>query len=104
MDVEKTIEFLLNNQAKHDVWHAQANERLTRLEAVTERLADNVERLDETMLLLAESGIAAQKRIDKLVETIDKFGVRMDQFGARMDQLVGAVGVIATRLPPPPAG
>ena len=98
MNVEKTIEFLLDGQAKHDV-------RIAQLMTVVEKLAHNVVRLDETMLLLAESGIAAQKRIDKLGETVDRFGVRMDQLGVRVDKLVGAVGVIATRLPPPqPAG
>ena len=57
MDVEKTIEFLLSNQAKHD-------ERLTRLETVVgslagsvDKLADNIERLDEAMVTLAESGV-----------------------------------------------
>ncbi len=86
MNVEKTIEFLLDSQAKHEV-------KLARLEAVVEKLADNVVRLDEVMVILAESGIAAQKRIDQL-------GVRMDQLGERFDLLVSAVGVIAARLPP----
>lgn len=79
MNVEKTIEFLLDSQAKHEV-------KLARLEAVVEKLADNVVRLDEVMVILAESGIAAQKRIDQL--------------GERFDLLVSAVGVIAARLPP----
>ena len=90
MDVEKNIECLLNNQAKHDTWHAQANERLTRIEAVLGMLANNVERLDETMVTLAESGIATNRLIDKL--------------GERVDQFVSAVGVIASRLTPPPHG
>ena len=35
MDVEKTIEFLLNNQAKHDKMHAQANERMVKIEPLS---------------------------------------------------------------------
>lgn len=86
MDVEKTIEFLLSNQAKHD-------ERLTRLEIVVislagsmEKPADNVERLDEAMVSLAESGIKADQRVDKL--------------GHRVGQLVSAVGALVRQQPP----
>jgi hypothetical protein len=87
MDVERTIEFLLSNQAKHD-------ERLTRLETVVgslagsvEKLADNLVRLDGAMVMLAESGVQTNQRIDTL--------------GMRVDQLVSAVGVIVRQQPPP---
>jgi hypothetical protein len=90
MDVEKTIEFLLNNQAKHD-------ERLTRLETVVgslagsvDKLADNLERLDEAMVTLAESGVQTNRRIDQL--------------GMRVDQLVSAVGMMIERQSPPNFG
>jgi methyl-accepting chemotaxis protein len=102
MDVEKTIEFLLNNQAKHD-------ERLSRLETVVgtlagsvgslagslgslagsvDKLADNIERLDEAMVTLAESGVQTNRRIDQL--------------GMRVDQLVSAMGAMMQRPSPPP--
>ena len=88
MNVEKTIEFLSRNQAKHD-------ERLTRLETVVgslagsvEKLADNVERLDEAMVTLAESGVQTNQRIDQL--------------GVRVDQLVGAMGALIQRQAPQP--
>jgi ribosomal protein L1 len=86
VDVEKTIEFLLNNQAKHD-------ERLTRLEMVVgslagsvEKLADNVERLDEAMVTLIESGVKTNERIDQL--------------GIRVDQMVSAMGALIRQQPP----
>ena len=71
MDVEKTIEFLSSNQAKHD-------ERLGRLESVVttlaastmslsgtveqltttvELLADNIGRVDDALVSLAESEV-----------------------------------------------
>ena len=88
MDVEKTIEFLLSNQAKHD-------ERLTRLETVVgslagsvDKLADNGERLDEAMVTLAESGVQTNRRIGQL--------------GMRVDQLVSAMGAMMQRPSPPP--
>ena len=88
MDVEKTIEFLLSNQAKHD-------ERLTRLETVVgtlagnvDKLAGNIERLDEAMVTLAESGVQTNRRIDQL--------------GMRVDHLVSAMGAMIERPSPPP--
>jgi hypothetical protein len=88
VDVEKTIEYLVSNQAKHD-------ERLTRLETVVgslagtvEKLADNVGRLDEAMVSLAESGIQTNQRINQL--------------GVRVDQLVSAVGTMIQPQPPQP--
>jgi methyl-accepting chemotaxis protein len=92
MDVERTVEFLLSNRAKHD-------ERLTRLETVVgslagsvnslagsvEKLADNVERLDGAMVMLAESGVQTNRRIDTL--------------GMRVDQLVSAMGEIVRQRP-----
>jgi methyl-accepting chemotaxis protein len=96
MDVERTIEFLLSNQAKHD-------ERLTRLETVVgslagsvtslagsvEKLANKVERLDGAMVMLAESGVQTNRRIDQL--------------GMRVDQLVSAMGAMIRQPPPQPS-
>jgi len=106
MDVEKTIEFLLSNQAKLDARQAefierqlksdkQSDERLTRLESVVsslagsvDKLADNIERLDEAMVSLAGSEERTNQRIDQL--------------GVRVDQFVGAVSAILRHLPPAP--
>ena len=84
MDVEKTIEFLLSNQAAHD-------ERLGRLENIVanlenivaklagsieslvntaESMAKNIERIDEVVLILAASGVKTNERIDKLVSAV----------------------------------
>jgi methyl-accepting chemotaxis protein len=85
VNVEKTIEFLLSNQAKHD-------ERLTRLETVVgslagsvEKLADNVEHLDDAMVTLAESGVQTNEHISQL--------------GKRVDQLVSAMGAMMRQQP-----
>ena len=50
--------------------------------------ADNVERLDEAMVTLAESGVQTNRRIDQL--------------GMRVDQLVSAMGAMMQRQSPPP--
>ena len=98
MDIEKTIEFLLSNQAKFDANQAAANERLTRLENVVGMLADNVSRLDDVMETLAESHIKLIARLDTIAAQSED---RDRQLGERINSLVSAVGVIATRLPPP---
>ena len=108
MDVERTIEFLLNNQAKHD-------ERLTRLETIVvslagsverltgivEKLADNVERLDGVMVTLAENAVQTNRRIDQLAESGAQADRRIDQLGTRVDELVSAVGAMIRQQPPP---
>ena len=108
MDVERTIEFLLNNQAKHD-------ERLTRLETIVVSLAaasrgsrassrsssDNVERLDGVMVTLAENAVQTNRRIDQLAESGAQADRRIDQLGTRVDQLVSAVGAMIRQQPPP---
>jgi hypothetical protein len=48
-----------------------------------------VERLDEAMVTLAESGVQTNQRIDQL--------------GVRVDQLVNAVSTMIPRQPPQPS-
>lgn len=75
MDVEKTIEFLIQNQAAHD-------DRLTRLENAVGVLADKTNHLDDVMVTLAESmGMIAQQSAE-----------RDRRLGERIESLVSAIG------------
>ena len=96
MDVERTIEFLLANQAAHD-------QRLASIETSLGQLADKVKHLDDVMVILADSHITLVKNMDKLVQNMDQMAARMRtiaeesnerdrQLGARIDSLVSAFG------------
>lgn len=75
MDVEKTIEFLIQNQAAHD-------DRLTRLENAVGVLADKTNHLDDVMVTLAESmGMIAQQSAE-----------RDRRLGERIESLVSVIG------------
>ncbi len=96
MNVEKTIEFLLSNQAKHD-------ERFARLESVVERLADNVVHLDGVMTTLAEAQIKLVGRMDNLTTHMDSIAQQSAQWdrqlGQRIDGLVVAIGEFIRNRP-----
>jgi hypothetical protein len=103
MDVEKTIEFLLTNQAKHD-------ERLGRIEAAVDSLAGSVGELtgkvgnlDGVMATLAESQIKVFQGMDLLtarLSTIAQESVERDrQLGQRIESLVSAIGEFVRNRP-----
>ena len=103
MDVEKTIEFLLTNQAKHD-------ERLERIEAAVDSLAGsvgeltgNLGHLDGLMATLAESQIKVFQGMDQLtvrLSTIAQESVERDrQLGQRIESLASAIGEFVRNRP-----
>ena len=87
MDVEKTIEFLLNNQAAADA-------RLTRIEALTVSNAEDIKGLAGKLGELAQLGIDADKRFD---EQDRKLGERIDKLAERIDNLVSGIGEFMRR-------
>lgn len=97
MDVEKTMEFILGMQAKHEAWLQKHEEAFTRIGAALEAgaaraaqlessvatLTDLVGRLAQTEIRLAErmeSGFrdlrdaqaASEYKLNALIETVDK--------------------------------
>jgi len=89
MDVEKTIEFLLQNQAVHD-------ERLTRIENAVVVLIDKTNRLDDVMATLAEAHIKSIEQMDVMAKQSME---RDDRLGARIDSLVTAIGEFIRNRP-----
>lgn len=73
-----------------------SEERITRLETVVDKMADNMARLDEAMLSLAESEIRTNQRIDQVAKELSESGKRTDE---RIQQLVSAIGALIQRLP-----
>ena len=89
MDVEKTIEFLIQNQAAHD-------ERLARLENLVGVLAEKTNRLDDVMLTLAESHI---KLIERMDAGFQQFREQDKHLGERIESLVRAMGEFIRNRP-----
>lgn len=107
MDVEKTIEFLLANQARHE---ARYEERMGRLEAKVDslagsvgKLADHVVHLDDVMTTLAESHIKLVQRMDQFTERLDTVAQQSNErdnlLGQRIDSLVSAIGEFIRNRP-----
>lgn len=90
MDIERTMQFILEQQAQMAEQQAQFAERQAQTELLlskvvttvdhlagtVEKLADRVTRLDEVMETLAEAQIQTQGRIDKLVSAMGEFIAR----------------------------
>lgn len=75
MDVEKTIQFILDTQARLEAVAGQHDERIARLEASVATVTDLVARLAQAEIRLVE---------------------RMDQLTARVDQLAGSQALTLT--------
>jgi len=107
MDVERTIEFLLEEAAKHD-------RQIDRLVAVVRHGVTRTNRLDDALRKLVETQAEERRKTEeqfrlsderwdarttKLDARMDKIDERMEKLDERVDKLVSAIGVIAIRLP-----
>ena len=103
MDVEKTIEFLIQNQAAHD-------ERLTRLEHTSQVLVSVVGTLSNSYVKLVEAMEILTTRMDTLTARVDTLTARVDTIaqqsaerdrvlGERLDSLVSAIGEFIRNKP-----
>jgi hypothetical protein len=86
MDVEKTIEFLLTNQAAADA-------RLSRAEALAVSNAEDIRSLAGKLGELAQMSFDADRRL----------GERIDNLGERIDRLVSGIGEFMRQDIPPSA-
>ena len=85
MDVEKTIEFLLANQAGHA-------ERITRLENAYGQLTVSLKQL-------ADYQVHLDKTVDRFAELTTEGFKHTDK---RISDLVSAIGALISRMPPAP--
>ena len=108
MDYEKAIEFLLSQQARTDARLAEIGERTERrfdkIVNVLEHVVERQDKLDDALTTLVESQIRMQEELRALARATDeRFRATDERFRAtdeRINLLVGAIGVIATRVPP----
>ncbi len=89
MDVEKTIEFLLENQARHDAWLQAFREETDRFREETNRriaehdraIAEHDQRfnaLTDLVGRVAQAGLVAAQRMDTLAERLAEQAERLD--------------------------
>jgi len=71
VDVEKTIEFILDQQAKAEIRWQKADERMERFDQRMERLELQMERFDQRMERLEKR----QEKFDKSLEGVRKLVV-----------------------------
>jgi len=73
------------------------------MENIVEKLVDRTNRLDEVMLLLAESHIKLANRMDTFTERMDRMAeesVERDRrLGERIESLVSAIGEFIRNRP-----
>ena len=91
MDVEKTIEFLLSNQAAADA-------RLSRAEALTVSNVEDIKSLAGKLGEWAQVGIETDRRLDKLAERFDQQDRKLAE---RIERLVSGIGDFMRRDIPP---
>ncbi len=90
MDIEKTMQFILDTQAHLEAVAAQHDERLTRLEASVASVTDLVGRLAQAELRLVE-------RMNDLAKRVDDLAVSQAHSDQRLDALVNVVDKLVRR-------
>jgi chemotaxis regulatin CheY-phosphate phosphatase CheZ len=85
MDVEKTIQFILDHQARLEVARTETEATMNRAWNAIGALAEKQEKLDESLAVLVEAQIRNQ-------ELFAKSDARFAQLDERIQDLVRAIG------------
>lgn len=104
MDVEKTMQFILEMQAKHEAMQAkheiaiqQSNERVARIERLMETNTTRIGQLVDVSLSLARHGEESDRRIaenDRLIKELTEAQARTDY---KLNALIDTVDKIVRR-------
>jgi ABC-type transporter Mla subunit MlaD len=105
MDLEKAVEFLLDNQAKAAEHLAKHDAQIAALTANVERLTGAVGTIIDAVGQLAEAGLQTQRQISEMGAHMDRMDAEARQRGKaldeRIDRLVSAIGALIPQQPPP---
>jgi hypothetical protein len=82
MNVEKTIEFILDMQAKSEERFAKSEERFAKAEARADRADRRMDRLEGVAKQLVRSGVSLRSDVREL----QKFRLRAEKFQARTEE------------------
>jgi len=95
MDIEKTMQFILDTQARLETSVGEHNERLAKIEASVATLADLVGRLAQAELRLVE-------KMDRLAESHADLANSQTHTDQRLDALIAIVDRLVPRNERPP--
>lgn len=90
MDVQKTMEFILEQQAVSTVM-------INRLMEAQYNTEQNVNRLAESLNSLTESQAESDARLDRLDEVVKKTSQVVEHMGEKVDALVAVVDSLVRR-------
>ena len=79
MDVEKTIEFILDQQAKAEIRWQKADERMERFDQRMERLEKRQEKFDKSLEGVRKLVVAGMKMINQLAAAQKRTDQRFDR-------------------------
>jgi len=97
MDIEKTMQFILDTQARLEATASQHDERLAKLETSLARLETSVARLETSVSALTDLvGRLAQAEI-RLVERMDRLAESQAHTDQRLDILIDVVDKLVRR-------
>jgi uncharacterized coiled-coil protein SlyX len=88
MDIDKTMQFILDTQARLEATASQHDERLARLETSLARLETSVSTLTDLVGHLAQAEIRLVERMDRLAESQAHTDQRLNILIDVVDKLV----------------
>src|SRR3954454_8025029 len=95
MDVERTMEFILAQQARNEEQHARNEAALTKLIAAQEKSDRRVDRLERTVTRLARLGVKSRTKVNRTLENHEKWiqdmQTLMGEIGGKLNALIGYV-------------
>lgn len=97
MDVEKTMQFILEMQAKHEIAIQQSNERVARIERLIETNTTRIGQLVDVSLSLAHHGEQTDRSIAEIKELMKHIAEVQAQTDYKLNALIDTVDKIVRR-------
>jgi predicted transcriptional regulator len=103
MDVERTMEFILAQQARNEEQHARNEVALAELIAAQKRSDRRVDRLERTVTRLARLGVKARTKVNGRLDDHEKWlqdmQTLMTEIGGKLNALIGYVDDLPRNSP-----
>jgi hypothetical protein len=92
MDVERTMEFILAQQARNEEQHARNEVALAELIAAQKRSDRRVDRLERTVTRLARLGVKARTKVNGRLDDHEKWFANQQAILNRVDETLAEIG------------